>query len=309
MSKIDRERLCRLRNNLEVDFQSQPVHIFMDMDETYLHIIHDGKSVCKIRTDGDGYDVTFTSEFTGRPESLRWLPGGKSIARAIENVISDYEKGQKNMTTLGDLRDYLHKEIGGKDDITIVYDRSTGPYIRDRIRIQRLGCWVCSIYRDKDDKLFEVIYYDPFTCRSAGYSSHVSLTVAEILRSIKNRINVSDGMMNVHVSDDTVEKQIYMMTARGSGKTRWVSEQLKNAWLCKNNIKNNIKDVIFNDPATIVFWVDGSKTVVKCQKGETFDPEKGLAMAISKKVLGNDYGYYETFAKHVGRYNKKHKEK
>lgn len=41
----------------------------------------------------------------------------------------------------------------------------------------------------------------------------------------------------------------------------------------------------------------------------TNDPEKGLAMAISKKVLGNDYGYYETFAKHVGRYNKKHKEK
>jgi hypothetical protein len=71
---------------------------------------------------------------------------------------------------------------------------------------------------------------------------------------------------------------------------------------------NNIKDVIFNDPATIILWFDGSKTVVKCQKGETFDPEKGLAMAISKKVLGNDYGYYETFAKYIGRYNKKHKE-
>ena len=39
-----------------------------------------------------------------------------------------------------------------------------------------------------------------------------------------------------------------------------------------------IKDVIYNDPATIVFWEDGTKTVVKC-KNEKFDPEKGLAMA------------------------------
>lgn len=52
-----------------------------------------------------------------------------------------------------------------------------------------------------------------------------------------------------------------------------------------------IKDVIFNDPATIVFWADGTKTVVKCQDDDIFDPEKGLAMAISKKALGNKGNY------------------
>lgn len=52
-----------------------------------------------------------------------------------------------------------------------------------------------------------------------------------------------------------------------------------------------IKNVIFNDPATIVFWVDGTKTVVKAQDGDIFDPEKGLAMAISKKALGNKGNY------------------
>lgn len=51
-----------------------------------------------------------------------------------------------------------------------------------------------------------------------------------------------------------------------------------------------IKKVIFNDPATIVFWEDGSKTVVKCEKGEKFDPEKGVAIALAKKVLySKDY--------------------
>lgn len=52
-----------------------------------------------------------------------------------------------------------------------------------------------------------------------------------------------------------------------------------------------IKNVIFNDPATIVFWDDGTKTVVKCQDGDEFDPEKGLAMAITKKAYGNKGSY------------------
>lgn len=58
-----------------------------------------------------------------------------------------------------------------------------------------------------------------------------------------------------------------------------------------------IKNVIFNEPATIIIWKDGSKTVVKCQPGEGYDPEKGMAMAISKKALGNKGNYCEVFKK------------
>ena len=49
-----------------------------------------------------------------------------------------------------------------------------------------------------------------------------------------------------------------------------------------------IKNVIFNDPATIVFWSDGTKTVVKCGENDIYDPEKGLAMAVAKKYLGTN---------------------
>ena len=59
---------------------------------------------------------------------------------------------------------------------------------------------------------------------------------------------------------------------------------------------SSIKNVIFNDPATIVFWGDGTKTVVKAEN-EPFDPEKGLAMAIAKKALGNKGNYYNEFKK------------
>lgn len=59
----------------------------------------------------------------------------------------------------------------------------------------------------------------------------------------------------------------------------------------------DIDDVIFSGPATVVKWKDGTKTVVKCNKGENFDPEKGLVIAITKKALGNKGNYYETIRK------------
>ena len=56
-----------------------------------------------------------------------------------------------------------------------------------------------------------------------------------------------------------------------------------------------IEKVIYNNPATIVIWDDGSKTVVKCQEGDTFDKRIGLAMAICKKFFWNRSKYNEVF--------------
>ena len=66
-----------------------------------------------------------------------------------------------------------------------------------------------------------------------------------------------------------------------------------------------VERAIFNDPATIVFWKDGTKTVVKAQKGEKYDPEKGLAMAFSKKMFGNEGNYYDQFTKLLPKKNTK----
>ena len=69
----------------------------------------------------------------------------------------------------------------------------------------------------------------------------------------------------------------------------------------KDNLKNTflgmITKVVFNDPATIVFWNDGSKTVVKCNPEDKFDPEKGLAIACMKKLFGNKGYYNDIFRK------------
>ena len=49
----------------------------------------------------------------------------------------------------------------------------------------------------------------------------------------------------------------------------------------------------------IVFWSDGAKTVVKCGKDDTFDPEKGLAMAISKYFFDNAGYFNDVFKKWI----------
>lgn len=64
----------------------------------------------------------------------------------------------------------------------------------------------------------------------------------------------------------------------------------------------NIKDVIFHNPATIVKWHDGTKTVVKCGHGDKYDAEKGLALCIVKKAMGNKGNYYEALKPWLEKY-------
>jgi hypothetical protein len=48
-----------------------------------------------------------------------------------------------------------------------------------------------------------------------------------------------------------------------------------------------IKNVMFNPPATIVWFEDGSKTTAVAGHGDKYDKEVGLATCMLKRVLGN----------------------
>lgn len=67
-----------------------------------------------------------------------------------------------------------------------------------------------------------------------------------------------------------------------------------------NEVLPNIRDVrFFNNKTTVVWWSDGSKTVVVCQDCDTFDKEKGLTMAIVKKIYGNKGNFNNIFRKWI----------
>ena len=63
-----------------------------------------------------------------------------------------------------------------------------------------------------------------------------------------------------------------------------------------------IKKVIFNPPATIIVWDDNTKTVVKAQEDEPYDPEKGMAMCIAKHIYGDCGSYYNVFSEWLKTY-------
>ena len=123
--------------------------------------------------------------------------------------------------------------------------------------------------------------------------------------SIKtNVVNCIDSLnykiFDIEVIISTKELNTITLKKKHEGRnempTNYSGSFTATSWVYTKPIPT-IKKVIFNYPATIVLWSDGSKTVVKCQDGDIYDPEKGLAMAISKKALGNKGNYCNEFKK------------
>lgn len=115
-------------------------------------------------------------------------------------------------------------------------------------------------------------------------TSHMGDTSAEVMLEIDGYEAYALGKSNS--SDST--KRIVLNAIKNDMFTRTLGEPKYIGtldWGTQRAVPA-IDRVIFHDQATIVYWEDGTKTVVKCQ-GENFDKEKGLLAAIAKKVYGN----------------------
>ena len=96
-----------------------------------------------------------------------------------------------------------------------------------------------------------------------GYSNHLS------------KINVTwNGTDIKYVANDISSEEYLKFLRRYSSDVEF---------------RTGIKKVIFNGPATIVIWVDGSKTVVKCAEGDRYSKFSGLAIAMCKRMYGADF--------------------
>ena len=85
-------------------------------------------------------------------------------------------------------------------------------------------------------------------------------------------------------SIDALTKIAYILSVDSSLAKKKLNEKygLGSMVMCKT-----VKEVIFNKPATIIRWCDGTKTIVKCQKGDKFNKETGVALCFLKKLCGN----------------------
>ena len=49
----------------------------------------------------------------------------------------------------------------------------------------------------------------------------------------------------------------------------------------------NVEKVLFRNPATIVWFSDGTKSVAICGYDDVYDKETGMAICLCKRMLGN----------------------
>lgn len=83
----------------------------------------------------------------------------------------------------------------------------------------------------------------------------------------------------------------YFINARGNGKSYTALNQF-NMHVGNLHFDNMFKQsklydkIIFNNPATIVWWDDDTKTIVKSTEGDSYSKQFGFLMAYFQKHSG-----------------------
>lgn len=182
-------------------------------------------------------------------------------------------------------------EIG---DIVAVVSKATMPWLRGRLGI------VYKIYKGENGTVKYGVMIEGKNNRYSKDGAYwfcecdiKSVTHNKVACSAYPKINgymdTDEAITKYILNDIDITNELYAQFTLNH------KEWEKKCIMSKLNVAT-IKSVIFNDPATIVFWLDGTKTVVKAEN-EKYDPEKGLAMAIAKRALGNEGNYYNVFRK------------
>lgn len=126
-------------------------------------------------------------------------------------------------------------------------------------------------------------WYDIYTKESGGYSSPIKV--------------VKEHPTTVYLYDSGMYKEIISATEVCLYAK---VDKTKHSSIESNSPKDGYIDQVWFNPAkgtTVVRWIDGSKTMVRCQEGEPFDKEKGLALCYMKRTLGNKGNFNETLKK------------
>ena len=102
-----------------------------------------------------------------------------------------------------------------------------------------------------------------------------------------NRLGVvsDDGITFEHGPDNYSIPTLTLPAEELTMKITTKYEDLEKA-LLNTIVRDSIKKVIFNPPATVIIWANGEKTISKCGPNDDWDPEKGFAMAMLKHYVG-----------------------
>ena len=103
------------------------------------------------------------------------------------------------------------------------------------------------------------------------------------MQTESNKVTVTGALNNYHV---TLKDEDFLDVVRYCYNDIETVKKCSASMELRVDIPGMIDRVIFNDPATIILWKDGTKTVVKRSEDDIWDSEKGFCMAVIKKLYG-----------------------
>lgn len=193
----------------------------------------------------------------------------------------------KNVLFLAPIRKYAETTVKNITEILNKYDIEytvLGHY-SDKI--------VLTTQSEREDVKVTLLWKDPSEYSDVIRGRHFDAVYGK--QELVNAFMIKCGMF-VGIRTPNMSLSRYILTCSEA-----VSDTNKNSSLSEKEFGYipEIKNAYFNDPVTVVMWSDGTKTMVKCQDGDTYSKEVGLALCISKKALGNKPNFNNVFKKFI----------
>lgn len=183
----------------------------------------------------------------------------------LGNVYEVFQLGDR--VKVKDIASIYCGEIG-----VIVRTEETGGYTEPiyTIRLDEPSLWSCNSYSKPKE-----IRVNAKSLVKAGHIDHDEETITMGVRNGKTYLTQIASFKN---KDNGFDSIIYEMEKKHKFTER--SSTMK---------KIDVEKIIFNGPKTIVFWTDGTKTIVSMSQEErNFDPEDAFRAAYTKKMYGTN---------------------
>lgn len=84
----------------------------------------------------------------------------------------------------------------------------------------------------------------------------------------------------------SVREEAKQKLAKEEAAKKETTKPASHACHCNCRKLPEVKNIIFNDPVTVVFWNDGTKTIVRASNGDKFSKELGVIYSVFKKLYG-----------------------
>ena len=141
--------------------------------------------------------------------------------------------------------------------------------------------------------------FDNIAASNYSITTTDKIIISDKLSPASNCITVSTPISSITMPDCYTEYISKIDESKNCEKPKDKESKDKPKDKESNDISKDYtpKRIIRNGPMTIVFWEDGTKTLVRLKEGMVDDPYMAFCSALAKKIFGNNSRVKKVVAK------------